>query len=161
MHLFKRFAVTVIGAALLALGAAMMVLPGPGILVIVAGLAVLATEYVWAQRLLKRAKSQAEKVQEAAVASPVRTAGTVLFGVALLGLGLAMVIARDVDLPFWSPVTGGILAVTAAILLVTTYLTFRAARGEDTTHTGDHFEQHGPLAVTSTRLQSHSAGIGA
>ena len=62
----KRFAVTILGGALLLLGLAMMVLPGPGILVIVAGLAVLATEYVWAQRLLKRAKSQAEKVQEAA-----------------------------------------------------------------------------------------------
>ena len=141
MHVFKRFAVTIVGAALLLLGAAMMVLPGPGILVIVAGLAILATEYVWAQRLLKRAKSQAEKVQEAAVASPVRTAGTLLFGVVLLGLGLAMVFLKDVDVPFWSPVTGGILAVTACILLVTTYLTIRAAKGEDTTHTGTAFEQ--------------------
>jgi uncharacterized protein (TIGR02611 family) len=157
MHLLKRFAVTLVGAVLLALGVAMMVLPGPGILVIVAGLAVLATEYVWAQRLLKRARSQAEKVQEAAVASPVRTAGTVLFGVVLLGLGLAMVFARDVDLPFWSPVTGGILAVTAAILLVTTYMTIRAARGEDTTHTGAHFETNGPLQVTSVRRQPTAA----
>jgi len=139
MHLFKRFAVTIVGGALLVLGAAMMILPGPGILVIVAGLAVLATEYVWAKRLLKRARSKAEEVQEAAVASPARTGATVLFGLALLGLGIAMLVARDVDLPFWSPVTGGILAVTAAILLVTTYLTWRAARGEDTTHTGTQF----------------------
>ena len=135
MHLLKRFAVTIVGVALLVLGAAMMVLPGPGILVIVGGLALLATEYVWARKMLKTAQAQAEKVQEAAVASPVRTAGTLLFGVALLGLGLAMVFLRDVDLPFWSPVTGGILAVTAVILLTTTYLTFRAARGEETTHT--------------------------
>jgi uncharacterized protein (TIGR02611 family) len=147
MHLFKRFAVTIVGGALLLLGLAMMVLPGPGILIIVAGLAVLATEYVWAKRLLKRARTKAEEVQAAAVASPVRTAGTVLFGVLLLGLGLAMVFARGVDLPFWSPVTGGILTVTAAILLVTTYLTFRAARGEDTTHTGTEF-----AAASSRRL---------
>lgn len=139
MHLFKRFAVTIVGAALLVLGAALMVLPGPGILIIVAGLAVLATEYVWARRLLKTARGKAEEVQEATVASPVRTGLTVLFGVGLLGLGLTMVLLRDVDLPFWSPVTGGILAVTAAILLVTTYLTYRAARGEDTTHTGKEF----------------------
>ena len=139
MQMLKRFAVTILGGALLALGLAMMVLPGPGILVIVAGLAVLATEYVWAQALLKRARTQAEKVQEAAVASPVRTAATVVFGLVLLGLGLAMVLLRDVDLPMWSPVTGGILAVTALILLVTTYLTVRAAKGEDTTHTGTTF----------------------
>lgn len=150
MHVFKRFAVTIVGAALLLLGLALMVLPGPGILVIVAGLAVLATEYVWAQRLLKRARSQAEKVQEAAVASPVRTAGTVLFGVVLLGLGLAMIFLQDVDLPFWSPVTGGILAVTACILLATTYLSIRAAHGEDTTHTGTEF------AAASSRRVTHS-----
>ena len=135
MQVAKRFAVTIVGFLLLGLGAAMMVLPGPGILVIVAGLAVLATEYVWARRLLVRAKSEAEKVSEAAVASPARTAGTVLFAVALGGLGIAMLVARELDLPFWGPVTGGILLVTALILLVTTYLTYRSAHGEDTTHT--------------------------
>ena len=139
MHLLKRFAVTILGAALLALGLAMMVLPGPGILVIVAGLAVLATEYVWARRLLVRAKKEASKAQAAAVASPVRLAGTVVFGLVLLGLGIAMIAKKDLDLPFWSPVTGGILAVTALILLATTYISYRAAKGEDTTHTGREF----------------------
>ena len=151
MHMLKRSAVTVLGAALLLLGAAMMVLPGPGILVIVAGLAVLATEYVWAKTLLKRARAQAEKVQEATVASPVRTAGTVLFGVGMLAVGLAMVLLPGLALPLWSPVTGGILAVTAVVLLVTTYLTYRAAKGQDTTHTGTTFESSGPLRTTSVR----------
>ncbi len=151
MHLFKRFAVTILGAALLLLGAAMMVLPGPGILVIVAGLAVLATEYVWAQRMLKTAKTQAEKVQEAAVASPVRTAGTFVFGAGLLALGLAMVLLRDVDLPFWSPVTRGVMAVTALILLATTYLTLRAAKGRDTTYTGTGLEEQGSARIRSVR----------
>ena len=147
MHMLKRFAVTIVGAGLILLGAALMVLPGPGILIIVAGLAVLATEYVWARRLLKRARSKAEEVQEATVKSPVRTGLTVLFGVGMLGLGLAMLVLQDVELPFWSPVTGGILAVTALILLVTTYLTYRAARGEDTTHTGTEFAE-----ATSRRI---------
>ena len=151
MHVAKRFAATLLGGALLLLGLAMMVLPGPGILVIVAGLAVLATEYVWAQRLLKRAKSQAEKVQEAAVASPARTGMTVVFGLVLLGVGLAMIAKPDVDLPAWGPVTGGIIAVTALILLTTTYLTYRAARGEDTTHTGRTFETNGSLRIEQLR----------
>lgn len=141
MHALKRCAVTIVGAALLLVGAAMMVLPGPGILIIVAGLAVLATEYVWAQRLLRRAKSQAEKVQEASVASPARTGATIAFAVGLLALGVAMVLLPDLAVPLWSPVTGAILAVTALILLTTTYLTLRAARGEDTTHTGDAFRR--------------------
>ena len=139
MHLFKRFAVTILGGALLVLGLAMMVLPGPGILVIVAGLAVLATEYVWARTLLVRAKKSAAAAQEAAVKSPARLGATIVFGVGLLALGVAMLLFQDLDVPFWSPVTGGILAVTALILLVTTYLSVRAARGEDTTHTGTTF----------------------
>jgi len=59
----KRLAVTVAGLVLLAAGLAMMVLPGPGILVIIAGLAVLATEYVWAQRMLNFAKEKAEQAK--------------------------------------------------------------------------------------------------
>jgi hypothetical protein len=149
MHMLKRFAVTIVGVGLLVLGAAMMVLPGPGILVIVGGLALLATEYVWARKMLKTAQAQAEKVQEAAVASPVRTAATVAFGVGLLGLGLAMVLLRDVNLPFWSPVTGGIMAVTALVLLATTYLTIRNAKGEGTTYVPT-----GPDGLGSARISS-------
>lgn len=147
MHAVKKSAVTILGVALLAVGLAMMVLPGPGILVIVAGLAVLATEYVWARSLLDRARNQAEKVQEAAVASRWRTVGTVLFALGMLGLGVAMLVASDVDLPFWGGVTGSVLIVTALILLTTTYLTIRAARGEDTTHTGEHFGRRNPGAT--------------
>ena len=139
MHLLKRFAVTLAGAALLAVGLAMMVLPGPGILLIVAGLAVLATEYVWARRLLVKARKQAADVQAAAVASPLRTAGSVVFALGLLGLGIAMLVRPDLDLPFWGGVTGGLLVTTSLILLTTTYLTVRAGRGEDTTHTGTSF----------------------
>ncbi|HLA92263.1 MAG TPA: PGPGW domain-containing protein [Actinomycetota bacterium] len=59
----KRIAVTVFGFVLLLAGLAMMVLPGPGVLVIIAGLAVLATEYVWAERALNLAKQKAEQAK--------------------------------------------------------------------------------------------------
>ena len=59
----KRVAVAVVGAALVLAGLAMFVLPGPGILVVILGLAVLATEFVWAERLLDRAKEQAGKAK--------------------------------------------------------------------------------------------------
>ena len=48
----RTLAVAVIGSCILALGVALIVLPGPSILVIPAGLAILATEFVWARRLL-------------------------------------------------------------------------------------------------------------
>ena len=55
----KRIAVTVLGFALVAGGLALLVLPGPGILVVIAGLAVLATEYAWARWALNETKRRA------------------------------------------------------------------------------------------------------
>ena len=52
----KRFFITLIGGTVLLIGAAMLVLPGPGMLVIAGGLAVLATEFFWARRALHNAK---------------------------------------------------------------------------------------------------------
>jgi uncharacterized protein (TIGR02611 family) len=61
----KRIAVTVAGFAVLLAGVALLVLPGPGWLLIFVGLAILATEYVWAERLLKSAKRKAEQAKDA------------------------------------------------------------------------------------------------
>jgi hypothetical protein len=55
----KRIAVTVVGAAFVLGGLAMLVLPGPGILVVALGFAVLGTEYAWAARAFERTKSLA------------------------------------------------------------------------------------------------------
>jgi uncharacterized protein (TIGR02611 family) len=60
----KRIAVTVAGFVLLLAGIVMMVTPGPGILLIIAGLAVLATEYVWAERMLNLAKQKAVQAKD-------------------------------------------------------------------------------------------------
>ena len=57
-------AVVVAGFALLAAGIAMLVLPGPGLLTIVAGLALLATEFAWAERTLEQAKRRAAGAAE-------------------------------------------------------------------------------------------------
>ena len=52
----KRIAVTVVGGAFVLAGLAMLVLPGPGIVVIVVGFAILGTEYAWAAAALERTK---------------------------------------------------------------------------------------------------------
>lgn len=51
-----RLIVLVVGTTVLAVGVAMIVLPGPAVVVIPAGLAILATEFVWARRLLERVR---------------------------------------------------------------------------------------------------------
>lgn len=52
----KRIIIGVAGFAILTVGLAMIVLPGPAFIVIPVGLGILATEYVWARRLLKTIK---------------------------------------------------------------------------------------------------------
>ena len=53
----RRAVVAVIGFTVLLIGLAMVILPGPAIVVIPLGLAILATEFVWARRLLERARA--------------------------------------------------------------------------------------------------------
>jgi uncharacterized protein (TIGR02611 family) len=48
----RRGGVFLVGTALLVAGAAMLVLPGPGIAVILLGLVVLSAEFQWARRVL-------------------------------------------------------------------------------------------------------------
>jgi uncharacterized protein (TIGR02611 family) len=52
----RRVIVSVIGATVLLIGIALLVLPGPALVVIPVGFAILATEYAWARRWLKKAR---------------------------------------------------------------------------------------------------------
>jgi tellurite resistance protein TerC len=55
----KRLIKIVVGFTILLFGCVMLVTPGPGIVTIVSGLAILGTEFVWARKLLKRFKKEA------------------------------------------------------------------------------------------------------
>jgi uncharacterized protein (TIGR02611 family) len=70
----KRIAVTVAGFAVLIAGVIMLITPGPGVVAILAGLAILASEWAWAERALDRAKAGGKVVLEQATASPLRIA---------------------------------------------------------------------------------------
>jgi uncharacterized protein (TIGR02611 family) len=54
----KRLIIIVIGFTVLLMGIAMIVLPGPAVLVIPLGLGILASELVWARRILHKIKSR-------------------------------------------------------------------------------------------------------
>ncbi len=70
--------IAVIGGTVLLLGIAMIFTPGPGLLVILAGLGILATEFVWARRLLQHTKdyiaSKRRKTEPAATTASVPAA---------------------------------------------------------------------------------------
>lgn len=57
----KRVAVGVMGGLVLLVGIVAIPYPGPGWLIVFAGLAILATEFDWAGRLLERARSQYDR----------------------------------------------------------------------------------------------------
>ena len=52
----RRAAIFVVGVVLLGVGLVMFVTPGPGIVLVVAGLAILATEFAWAELARDRSR---------------------------------------------------------------------------------------------------------
>ena len=70
IKIVRRVIVSVVGVTVLLIGIALLVLPGPAFIVIPVGLAILATEYAWARRWLKKVRTMASNV----VSSRDRTA---------------------------------------------------------------------------------------
>jgi uncharacterized protein (TIGR02611 family) len=64
----KRGGVFILGTTLLVAGAAMLVLPGPGIAVILLGLVVLSAEFQWAQRILAWVRERGRSLKDQAQA---------------------------------------------------------------------------------------------
>jgi uncharacterized protein (TIGR02611 family) len=56
----RRVLITILGTVLVVVGVVLCFVPGPGLLLIVAGLAVFATEFLWARRLRNKAVARAD-----------------------------------------------------------------------------------------------------
>jgi Putative transmembrane protein (PGPGW) len=63
MPVVRKVVYSVIGLTVLLLGIAMVVLPGPAIIFIPLGLAILASEYAWARRIIRRGRVFVEKAK--------------------------------------------------------------------------------------------------
>jgi hypothetical protein len=59
--------VSVVGATVLLIGLALIVLPGPAFLVIPVGLVILGTEFAWARRLVGKARALAANAKSKAI----------------------------------------------------------------------------------------------
>jgi uncharacterized protein (TIGR02611 family) len=57
----KRLIVTIVGVTVLGIGIAMIVLPGPAVVVIPLALGILATEFAWARKLLSSVRERIRK----------------------------------------------------------------------------------------------------
>jgi uncharacterized protein (TIGR02611 family) len=61
----RRIFLILAGFTLLLAGLVMLLTPGPGLVVIIFGLSLLAAEFVWAQRLMNRIKREGQRVRHA------------------------------------------------------------------------------------------------
>ncbi len=59
----RKVVYSVVGVSVILIGIVMIVLPGPAIIIIPLGLAILASEYAWARRVLQRGKIFVDKVR--------------------------------------------------------------------------------------------------
>jgi tellurite resistance protein TerC len=59
----RKVVIAVIGTTVLLIGIALIVLPGPAFIVIPIGLSILASEFVWARRVIKRGRIFVKKVK--------------------------------------------------------------------------------------------------
>jgi uncharacterized protein (TIGR02611 family) len=63
---FWRVVIGIVGGTITVLGAIALVGPGPGILIVIAGLGILATEFAWASRVMVRTRTYAQKAADKA-----------------------------------------------------------------------------------------------
>jgi uncharacterized protein (TIGR02611 family) len=96
---FYRVPFALLGFTVVLVGIAMLVLPGPGLLVIAAGLGMLALEFAWAERVLERTlERMSETSTRVRHLSRLEKAVSTLAGLAALGALIAA--ALYLDIPF-------------------------------------------------------------
>lgn len=110
----KRLMVFIAGVAVLLAGFAMLALPGPGVLVIILGLVILATEFAWAERVLDRTTSTAAGAANKLTDNRKGRSALALSGVGMIVGGIVVAIMFDRLL-----IVGVSVAIAGVIGLIT------------------------------------------
>jgi uncharacterized protein (TIGR02611 family) len=101
-----RVAVAILGFAIIVTGLALIPLPGPGWLIVFAGLAVLSTEFAWAERLLHYARSKVAGWTDWVIKQSLPIRATIgLVGLAFVA-GAVLLYDAVVGFPSWTPLLG-------------------------------------------------------
>lgn len=85
-----RVGIFVVGWLIVIAGLVMLVVPGPGIAAVVVGFAILATEFVWARHLLRRARRAAVRARERALDPRVRRRNQILLSIGAVVAAVAV-----------------------------------------------------------------------
>ncbi|MBM7440854.1 TIGR02611 family protein [Streptomyces sp. HB132] len=84
LHLSWQVGIFVVGLAVVGAGVVMLPLPGPGWLVIFGGMAIWATEFVWAQLVLRWTRRKVTEAAQRALDPRVRRRNVILTAVGLV-----------------------------------------------------------------------------
>ncbi|MEV7121840.1 PGPGW domain-containing protein [Kitasatospora griseola] len=115
VHPVARVALGAAGVVLVTVGVVLLVLPGPGMLLLLAGLVLLARAVPAFSRYVEPVRLKAMEGVEASVASRWRIAGSVLAGLGLIGAGAVAILVPSLPLAGWP--TGLSLILSGLILL--------------------------------------------
>ncbi|GAA3241450.1 TIGR02611 family protein [Streptomyces thermocoprophilus] len=88
LHLSWQVGVFVVGLAVVIAGIIMLPLPGPGWVVIFGGMAIWATEFVWAQLVLRWTKRKVTEAAQRALDPKVRRRNIILTVIGLVIIGV-------------------------------------------------------------------------
>lgn len=120
----RKAALTALGVVITLTGIAMLPLPGPGALIILVGLWVLAQEYEWAERRLDVLQDKILDAAYATAGSLLKTFGALLGAAGMVAFGVLFGLNEDWPFSGWwtagSIIGGGVLAGGTAIWARTT-----------------------------------------
>jgi hypothetical protein len=122
----KKIAFGLVGGLLLIAGVALLVLPGPGLLLVLGGLLVLANAFPAAQRFVAPVRKRAMAAAEESVSSPLRVLFSVGTGLVLIGAGVVWWLNPDLPLGGWP--TGISLILSGLILLALLVVSHRRVK---------------------------------
>ena len=127
-HPAKRITVLVGGGLLVLLGIVLLVLPGPGLMLVLGGLLVLSSEFPAVDRYIDPIQHRAMDAAEQSVSSPLRLTGSILAGLALIGAGVVWGLYKSLPLGGWP--TGSSLILSGLVLLGLLIFSYRRVRSQ-------------------------------
>ncbi|MFC7882644.1 PGPGW domain-containing protein [Streptomyces sp. NPDC057376] len=110
----RRAVLGSLGGVLVAVGLALLVLPGPGLLLVFAGMVLLSRAVPALDRFVGPVRRQAMRAAEESVSSPWRIAGSVAAGLCLVGAGVAWGLVPRLPYSGWA--TGASLIISGVVL---------------------------------------------
>ncbi len=126
----KRLMILILGTAVLLAGVAMLALPGPGVLVIILGLVILATEFAWAERMLDRTTATAAGAAVRVTDNNTGRAALALSGLAMIVGGiLGAVLFPGFRVVGISVAVAGIIGLVTLLPQVRAWIEDKAANG--------------------------------